>query len=274
MRSSSCMSVALLALTMTAAMPAQAAEDAAKTVDVTEKVAAEVKGNTLSLVAGNDLFGEPAEGEAKTLRVQYTAGDKTLTAMVPEGRSLTITLPAEQKLVIRKAVYGVITGPADVTAVVAAAAMDNTLSMAVNSSMLGIDPSPMTVKQLSVRYTVGGATRGRVVREGAVLRLAAPAGEKLVIVSALYGKAEMVIDVTDEAAAAVKDNRLSIKPGGNLFGDPAPMKPKQMSVEYTIDGKMHSVTVNEGQALVLPAATDGPGTLVVTKAVYGALAGK
>ena len=77
--------------------------------DVTDKVIAAVKDESLSIKASNELFGDPAVGIAKKLTVEYQAGDEKLTAETSEGGSIQISAPAGKKLIVLKALYG----PAD-----------------------------------------------------------------------------------------------------------------------------------------------------------------
>ena len=77
--------------------------------DVTQKVNAAVKDESLSISASNELFGDTANGIPKKLTVQYQAGDEKLTAEANEGGRIQIAAPAGKKLIILKANYG----PAD-----------------------------------------------------------------------------------------------------------------------------------------------------------------
>jgi putative heme-binding domain-containing protein len=75
--------------------------------DVTDRVAAEVKGNKLTITAGNELFGDPASGQVKRLRVDYLDGDEPKSKVVAENATLEIRATEGRKLVIKKALYGV-----------------------------------------------------------------------------------------------------------------------------------------------------------------------
>ena len=63
--------------------------------DVTEKVAAMVKDNALSVEANNDNFGDPAEGTVKKLQVNYTFGGVAKSKTVDENETLTISSTGE-----------------------------------------------------------------------------------------------------------------------------------------------------------------------------------
>ena len=82
---------------------------AKKVTDVTTKVSAAVKDESLSITAGNDLFGDTAPGVPKKLTVEFQTGDEKFTREASEGERLVIASPAGKHLVILKATYG----PAD-----------------------------------------------------------------------------------------------------------------------------------------------------------------
>lgn len=95
---------------------------AASQKDVTAHLAGLVKNNTLSVVAGNDLAGDPAPNTVKELRVDYTLGGAAHSQTVNEGAALQIPGPGETPgaLAIRRAVYGALgaaTAPATVALV-------------------------------------------------------------------------------------------------------------------------------------------------------------
>ncbi len=99
----------------------------------------------------------------------------------------------------------------------------------------------------------------------------------LVIGKAEYGafnvpSTQDYVDLTTKVREIVRDNKVSV-PGTNAFagGDPAVNVPKQMRVEYTIDGKPYSVTVEENETANIPAADQPAGALVITRALYGIL---
>ena len=83
-------------------------------VDVTHQLAALVKGNALSVAAGNDIAGDPAYNTVKQLRVDYTLSGAAHTQTVDENTTLQIPGPGETPgtLVIRSAVYGALAGNA------------------------------------------------------------------------------------------------------------------------------------------------------------------
>ena len=93
----------------TLCVSAPVAAHAEDTTNVTSVVAAAVKDNKLTINADNTTFGDTAPGIPKKLTVEYRIGDEKLKREVNEGGRIEIVVPAGQKLVITKAVYG----PAD-----------------------------------------------------------------------------------------------------------------------------------------------------------------
>ena len=89
--------------------------------DVTAKVSAAVKDQSLSIPASNELFGDTAQGVPKKLTVEYEAGGEKFTREAEEGGRIVIAAPAGKILTIIKAVYG----PADGSIPVSAAAVSN-----------------------------------------------------------------------------------------------------------------------------------------------------
>jgi HEAT repeat protein len=59
-------------------------------LDVTDKVRAGVRNNSLSIEAGNSLAGDPVQGVVKQLRVTYTLDGQQHTVEVPEGETLQL----------------------------------------------------------------------------------------------------------------------------------------------------------------------------------------
>lgn len=74
--------------------------------DVTDIVRKAVKGESLSIQASNDLFGDSAFGVVKTLKVEYAIGGQKKTQTASEGSTLSVKAPAGGKIEIVKARYG------------------------------------------------------------------------------------------------------------------------------------------------------------------------
>jgi hypothetical protein len=104
------------------------------------------------------------------------------------------------------------------------------------------------------------------------LNVAPPSAHTLEIREAVYGvlsvELQDMVEVTQQLRALVTDNTLSVRATNGLAGDPAPNIVKQMRVEYTLDGKPQTKTVEENELLQLPE----PGTtgkLEIQRAYYG-----
>jgi putative heme-binding domain-containing protein len=79
-----------------------------RAVDVTQRVASEVKDNRLRIAASNEAFGDPAPNMLKKLRVDYLEGEEARSKVVDENTTLEIHASDGKKLVIKKALYGVL----------------------------------------------------------------------------------------------------------------------------------------------------------------------
>ena len=113
---------ALLTVAAACLFTADFALAAKNTTDVTAKVSAAVKDESLSIPATNEMFGDLAPGVPKKLTVEYEAGGQKFTKEAGEGGRVEIAAPAGKKLVILKAIYG----PADGSVPVNAAALTET----------------------------------------------------------------------------------------------------------------------------------------------------
>jgi len=135
--------------------------------NVTEKVAAMVKNNTLTVEATNDNFDDPAEGVGKKLQVDYTLDGVARSKIVDENETLTIKQPkqpaAGSKLIIVKAVYGDLPNGAksDVTDKVDDMVKDNALSVAASNDNFG-DPAFTIGKKLQIDYILNGVAKTKM----------------------------------------------------------------------------------------------------------------
>lgn len=97
---------------------------------------------------------------------------------------------------------------------------------------------------------------------------------KLEIVKAVYGvlteEQPGMVDVTAQLKRMVRNGTLTVVASNAIAGDPAQDIVKQLRVEYTLNGKALSKTVDEGQTLKLPDEGAG-GELEIRKALYGVL---
>jgi hypothetical protein len=75
---------------------------------------------------------------------------------------------------------------------------------------------------------------------------------ELTIVSALYGKNETYVNVTDLLNKKIENSTLSITVDNNIAGDPLPGFLKEMKIVYSFKGQLHFSLVDEGTKLILP----------------------
>lgn len=170
------------------------------------------------------------------------------------------------ELAIQSARYGAFTlgksGLADVTDKVAPRVKDGQLRVKAANDLSG-DPAPLIVKEMRVEYECGGKTNLASVVENAVLELPTKGETGPVrVLRAVYGHFNenlkglpvlKVVDITPRLAGRVQDRMLSVRADNDLAGgDPAYMVPKELRVEYTLDGVPHQVAVAENQELRLP----------------------
>ena len=164
--------------------------------------------------------------------------------------------PKRAELQITKATYGYF-GPAgqsfsDVTAQVKALVAKGTLEIPANNDLAGDDPAPNIPKQLRVDFTVNGQPDSAVAAENNDLSLPPSA----VVTKAVYGKlpaGRSNQDVTAKLAALVTDGELNVRADNELAGrDPAKDTPKELRVEYSLDGVAKRITVPENEMLTLP----------------------
>ncbi len=203
------------------------------------------------------------------------SGGATFTDIERDGVSaLALQGGPKHTLTIDRAIYGVLASDVpdcvDLTEKVQAALRDGRVSVPATNAFAGVDPAPNVVKQLRVDYTIANQPLVGVADENETLSLPRPtdgAGD-IAIVRALYGLVPpgpyrpiggQTVDVTEAVAALVRDGTLVVTAGNELGGDPANLVRKQMRVDYTLDGKRHSRTIQEGATLQLPEGTASPG---------------
>jgi hypothetical protein len=173
------------------------------------------------------------------------------------------------KLEIRSARYGVFSlgksGMVDVTDKVASQIEDGRLRVTASND-LGGDPAPDIVKEMRVEYECGGKKNLAAVVENNLLELPAKGETGSVrVIRAVYGHFNenlkglppiKSVDVTERLASRIQDQMLTARADNDLAGgDPAYLVPKELRVDYTLDGVAHQVTVQENEELRLPEDT-------------------
>jgi hypothetical protein len=226
-------------------------------MDVTAGVKSLVADGQRQIPANNDMAGDdPASGFIKQLRVEFVHDGRHQNVEATEGKS--IDLPAGSEVV--KALYGYWPGgvqtPRDVTATVKLLVAGGTREIRADNGMAGGDPAPNAVKQLRVNYRLDGRRQTSEVTEGKTLEL--PEGAE--VEQALYGQlhpppahGDRTVDLTARLSALVKHGELSVRIDNAIAGhDPAVNNPKELRVEYTVDGVHKSTTTKENEILTLP----------------------
>ncbi|HEV2435485.1 MAG TPA: glycosyl hydrolase [Verrucomicrobiae bacterium] len=178
-----------------------------------------------------------------------------------EGHAPEVVTAKPAELKILKAVYGPVPNrddnPLDVTAKVKALVAKGTRRIPADNGMAGENPAGNTVKQLRIEFRLNGESQTNEVEEGKTLEI--PAGAD--IVRALYGdlhaetpSAGQAVDLTGKLDDLAKAGELNVSVNNELAGrDPAVGTPKELCVDYTLDGKPGQVTTHEGDTLTLPA---------------------
>lgn len=75
---------------------------------------------------------------------------------------------------------------------------------------------------------------------------------ELVIRKATFGAEDRQKNVTDIVQSKMSEGKLEILATIDIFGDPAPLTPKKLIVEYTYRGQRHTSETDENQTLSLP----------------------
>ena len=142
--------------------------DSDKTLDVTAKVAAMVKDNSLFVEATDAALGTAPGDGPKKLKVGYNIDGLYRSKTVDKGQALDIST----HLVILKAVYGDLAGghTADVTDQVSEMVRKNKLSVEATNDNFG-DPASGTPKHMRVDYSIDGVTKSVTVDENQTINI-------------------------------------------------------------------------------------------------------
>jgi hypothetical protein len=233
--------------------------------DVTASVKSLVAAGTRQIPASNDMAGDdPAPGSVKQLRIEFVHDGRRRNAEAPEGN--TIDLPAGSEVV--SAQYGYWPGMGqtarDVTATVKSLVAGGAREIRADNAMAGEDPAPNEVKQLRVNYRLNGRRQTVEVTEGQTLAL--PEGAE--VLQARYGqlhpppaRASRTLDLTAKLSARIKHGALSVRIDNDFAGgDPALNLPKELRVDYAVNGVHKSTAFQENDTLTLPETELPDGT--------------
>jgi (4-O-methyl)-D-glucuronate---lignin esterase len=88
------------------------------------------------------------------------------------------------------------------------------------------------------------------------------------VVKAIYGQlasqrgqGDQAVDLTAKLSALVKNGELSVRIDNSLAGgDPASQVPKELRIEYSLNGSLKRATVQENEMLILPEARQPAGS--------------
>ncbi len=143
--------------------------------DVTARLNSQIQGDQLNLRVTNDAMGgDPAQGQDKTLRVQYAYNRRQSQMVVNEGDYLRLpdgSASYQSRLQILHADYGSSSRFSDVTTRLNSQIQGDQLNLRVTNDTMGGDPAQGQDKTLRVQYAYNGRQGQMVVNEGGTLNL-------------------------------------------------------------------------------------------------------
>jgi hypothetical protein len=234
-----------------------------RVMDVTNRLNSQIRNGQLNIQVTNaNMGGDPAPGQSKTLRVQYSYNGRQSEAVVNEGDNLNLPdgYTGYSGFQIFRGEYGVGNRVMDVTNRLNSEIRGGHLNIQVTNANMGGDPAPGQSKTLRVQYSYNGRQNEAVVNEGDNLNL--PGGNTgysgFQIFRGEYGVGNRVMDVTNRLNSQIRNGQLNIQvTNSNMGGDPAPGQSKTLRVQYSYNGRQSEAVVNEGDDLRLPDGTGG-----------------
>lgn len=178
--------------------------------------------------------------------------DHLVSATFRQAKSVETPQPPELRIL--RASYGYFASHTwtDITEKVKLLSASGTFVVPANNDFAGDDPAPNIPKHLRVEYTLNGRNKTVEVKEGE----SAVLPQSATVIKALYGELDTsnrIADVTKELTSYIRGGRLSVRADNSLFGgDPAPLVPKELRVDYLLNGVVKHIAVSENQMLVLP----------------------
>src|SRR5215472_16241117 len=267
-------------------------------VDVTALLNSNIQNGELSLPVNNaTMGGDPAYDLYKSLHVWYRFDGRDGEITVDEKGVQNLPGPnfrdaggrdsgdrdgdvaRRRALRILRADYGVEGRFADVTLRLASQVRGSRLTLDVNNDSMGGDPADHQRKSLTVWYMFDGRAAVETIGEGGTISLPADADffqGRLRVMRAQYGADFRYFDVTDRLNSLVQNDQLEIRiDNGSMGGDPAPDRPKRLTIVYLFDGQPYRALVDEHGALELPnggapIAENDSANLEILHATYGA----
>jgi hypothetical protein len=195
------------------------------------------------------------------------AAQDHLVSVEREAPKVTVEPEKTAELRILKAAYGAFASHEpkwlDVTDEVKSLVADGTHEIPAENDMAGDDPAPNIVKELRIKFRVNGQERTVSVKEGQKATL--HTGSE--IVEARYGElrqsssgVDRTVDVTAKLNRLIKGGQLNVSADNALAGnDPAGQVPKELRVEYSLDGVVKNAVAQENETLALPDTGQGGG---------------
>ncbi len=164
------------------------------------------------------------------------------------------------ELEIVKAVYGAGDQVNDVTAIFKEKAQGLTGVFYVFTPLnqtFGADPAPGKQKNLTITYKDGGAEKTAVIKEKArgVILGGAETAQEFKVLKAFYGNGAQWKDVTDKVNEAIASKSELGVNNTTLGPDPAPKKPKELLVIYTVGNEIKFLSLAERKQLAPDAFT-------------------
>jgi hypothetical protein len=146
-----------------------------RVVDVTNRLNSQIRSGQLNIqVTNNNMGGDPAPGNRKTLRVLYSYNGRQSEVVVNEGDDLRLpggNTAYGSDLQILRGDYGAGNRVVDVTNRLNSQIRSGQLNIQVTNNNMGGDPAPGNRKTLRVLYSYNGRQSEVVVNEGDDLRL-------------------------------------------------------------------------------------------------------
>ena len=209
----------------------------------------------LSLEAGGSVF-VVFRGEA--------AGIDSVVSVTRDTEALLSAAQSIPKIVIEKAVYGLLNAPQqtrDVRAEVQRRVDAGEYLFPVAQLALSGDPAPSTLKTLEIEYTIDGRHYSVKGNDQDTVHLS-PDLPKIVIEKATYGvlsDPQRTRDVTAKLQHLVDTGEFSFDVARMAQGDdPAFMVVKTLVLECSIDGQHRSITSTDPESLTLALAPATP----------------
>ncbi len=190
------------------------------------------------------VFCEKAEGDS-------------VATLIRNGETLQSAIETAPKVVVAKAVYGVLDDPQrtrDVREKVQAKVDAGEYSLKVARLADGDDPAYLALKTLNIEYMAGGKTFTVTGNDNDIVHLTADSTQ-IVVDKATYGVVgdeKRTRDVRDKLQHLLDTGESSFLVTAMAQGDdPAVNVVKTLNLEYTVDGKHLSTTGNDGTTIIL-----------------------